>query len=121
MMKDQEYKDKLAVFYWQPRVVPETKKQFCVGHKRLQAQTQNKPESFLLVLAISSSITCLIKGEFILSRLICLLIKSLSSLLSYSNIAIKNSQEEIANTNNRQQAYEEEMQRQDRLHNNNWK
>jgi hypothetical protein len=45
----------------------------------------------LLVLTISSSITCLIKGEFILSRLICLLIKSLSSLLSYSNIAIKNS------------------------------
>jgi hypothetical protein len=40
---------------------------------------------------ITSSITCLIKGEFILSRLICLLIKSLSSLLSYSNIAIKNS------------------------------
>jgi hypothetical protein len=48
-------------------------------------------EAVLLVLAISSSITCLIKGEFILSRLICLLIKSLSSLLSYSNIAIKNS------------------------------
>jgi hypothetical protein len=30
-------------------------------------------------------------------------------------------EEEIVNTNNRQQAYEEEMQRQDRLHNNNWK
>ncbi|SSC08832.1 hypothetical protein [bacterium endosymbiont of Bathymodiolus sp. 5 South] len=30
-------------------------------------------------------------------------------------------EEEIANTNNRQQAYEKEMQRQDRLYNNNWK
>ncbi|CAC9983745.1 hypothetical protein [uncultured Gammaproteobacteria bacterium] len=29
-------------------------------------------------------------------------------------------EEEIVNTNNRQQAFEEEMQRQDRLHNNKW-
>jgi hypothetical protein len=41
MMKDQEYKDKLAVFYWQPRVVPETKKQFCVCAWGLLCPTQN--------------------------------------------------------------------------------